>query len=149
MPIDKMKKSLLEKLKGFWEKYEKRIIILLGFVLACGLSFEAGILKARNISQKPLVVEIPSGNVAGTSTQNSFSSNIPDESLKEVLKKNIADSISNMPQKCAFVGSKNSNLYHLPTSSYAKRIKPENLICFSSKDDAQSKGYQPDKSLSK
>ena len=31
---------------------------------------------------------------------------------------------------CLYVASKNSDVYHTPGCRYAKRIKPENLICF-------------------
>ena len=44
-------------------------------------------------------------------------------------------------EKCAFVGSKNSNKYHLPSCAFAKRIKPENLVCFTSKEEAEKRGY--------
>ncbi|OGI25509.1 MAG: hypothetical protein A3J76_03575 [Candidatus Moranbacteria bacterium RBG_13_45_13] len=44
-------------------------------------------------------------------------------------------------QKCAFVASKNSNKYHLPACQFAEKIKPENKICFSSKEEAESRGY--------
>ena len=44
---------------------------------------------------------------------------------------------------CKFVGSINSDKYHYPDCPYAKRIKPENLICFSDEKDAQEQGYNP------
>ena len=44
-------------------------------------------------------------------------------------------------QGCLYVASKNSNLYHKPECKWAKRIKPENLICFHSKEELQ--GYSP------
>jgi len=47
------------------------------------------------------------------------------------------------PPGTKFVGSKSSNRYHHCDCRYAKRIKPENIICFSSKRDAESKGYLP------
>lgn len=54
---------------------------------------------------------------------------------------------SSSPEKgassCVFVGSKNSDKYHLPTCSWARRIKPANRVCFSSEEDARSKGYTP------
>ena len=52
-------------------------------------------------------------------------------------------------KKCVFMGSKNSNKYHLPTCRYAKAIKAENLVCFTSKEDAEKQGYQPDASCIK
>ncbi len=40
-----------------------------------------------------------------------------------------------------FVGSKNSNLYHECTSSYARAIKDENLKCFPDAQNAIAEGY--------
>lgn len=42
-----------------------------------------------------------------------------------------------------YVGSKNSNKYHNPSCQWAKKIKSSNLVSFSSKKDAESKGYIP------
>lgn len=42
-----------------------------------------------------------------------------------------------------YVGSVNSNVYHYPWCSHAKRIKPENKIWFIDENDAKSKGYRP------
>lgn len=50
-----------------------------------------------------------------------------------------------------YVASKNSSkkYYHLATSGVAKRIKPENLIEFSSREEAEKAGYHPDKDVAK
>lgn len=45
--------------------------------------------------------------------------------------------------KQVFVGSRHSNVYHLPTCSAARRIKPENLIGFKSREEAVRAGYRP------
>jgi hypothetical protein len=42
-----------------------------------------------------------------------------------------------------FVGSKNSDVYHYPSCQYAKQIKPQNQVWFSSASDALSHGYRP------
>ncbi|MDA8596956.1 hypothetical protein N9L26_01325 [Candidatus Pacebacteria bacterium] len=42
-----------------------------------------------------------------------------------------------------FVGSKNSDKYHLPWCSGAKRIKEENQVWFANEAEARSKGYMP------
>ena len=44
---------------------------------------------------------------------------------------------------CKYVGSKNSDKYHKPSCVWAKKIKLENLVCFSSKEEAEDKGYKP------
>ena len=42
-----------------------------------------------------------------------------------------------------FVGSKNSDVYHYPSCSYAKNIKEENKIWFENAQDAVNQGYRP------
>jgi len=49
----------------------------------------------------------------------------------------------NQVQKGQFIGSKNSNKYHLPSCHWASRIKPENRIWFENEADAQENGYIP------
>lgn len=43
----------------------------------------------------------------------------------------------------SYVGSKNSDKYHLPTCYWAQQINPSNEIWFTSKSDATSHGYVP------
>ena len=42
-----------------------------------------------------------------------------------------------------FVGSRNSNVYHLPGCREADRIKAENLRTFNTRADAGAAGYRP------
>jgi hypothetical protein len=58
------------------------------------------------------------------------------------VKTLVGGSVFGATTDCVFVGSKNSTKYHLPTSGSAKRIKPENLVCFTSADDAVARGYE-------
>jgi hypothetical protein len=138
--------NMLEKVKGFWTKYEPKIILVLGFVLVAVISFEGGVLKGANFSQSPLVIQPApqTQSVAGEATAKTVpgASNFPQEAAS-------APTSTAPAANCAFVGSKNSTMFHLSTSSYAKRINPENRVCFSSADEARSKGYLPDKSLAK
>jgi len=50
---------------------------------------------------------------------------------------------STSPEKGIYVGSKKSDKYHFPSCVWAQQIKPDNEIWFSSKEEAQSKGYVP------
>ncbi|MDR3559692.1 MAG: hypothetical protein P4L62_00365 [Candidatus Pacebacteria bacterium] len=131
----------------FWKKYEHKIILAAGFVLVAIISFEGGVLKGAHFGQSPLIIQSAPQNqiVAGEATSKivSGASNLPQAAPSDPT------SLTTPAANCAFVGSKNSNMYHLATSSYAKRINPENRVCFSSTDEAKSKGYLPDKSLSK
>lgn len=134
------------KIKEFWQKYEYKIILIVGFVLVAVISFEGGILSGQKIEQNPIIIEKPAEATDNNSQAVqgvSQAQNLPSEAKKDTNEVNI------QPQNCAFVGSKNSNKYHLPTCRYAKNINPENLTCFSSEDDAKSKGYLPDKNCIK
>lgn len=143
-----MNKEYLKTKGGeIWEKYEAKIVLICGLILVAVISFEVGVLKGPNLSQKPLIIEKP---IISAAENENMASAAPAQAQNLTAAAPI-DSTSppTPPANCAFMGSKNSNQYHLPTSSYAKRIKPENQVCFSSTDEAKLKGYVPDKSLSK
>jgi hypothetical protein len=135
--------SLKTKLKEYWVKYESKIILLVGFVLIAVISFEIGTLKAANFTQKPLIIE-------KQATLDNAPSGAPAQAQNLTPETPLGStSTPTPPANCTFVGSKNSNKYHLPTCRYAKGIKVENRVCFSSQDEAQSKGYVPDKNCIK
>jgi len=135
------------KLKGFLKAQEPKIVLFIGFILVAGISFEFGLIQGKKQPDKPLIVEkaISSQGVEleAASASAAQAQNLPAEA------KITPNGTNTQPQSCAFVGSKNSNKYHLPTCHFAKLIKPENLVCFKSVEDAQSRGYQPDKSCVK
>ncbi|MFH0837415.1 MAG: thermonuclease family protein [Candidatus Aenigmatarchaeota archaeon] len=68
-----------------------------------------------------------------------------DTKYYDILKANEPNNIglwlctSNL-NNCSYVASKNSNLYHNANSSIAKRIKPENILCFQSRTEAENAG---------
>lgn len=118
----------------------QRLAVFSALFLVGALSFEAGFLAGGAISSAPLTIEKPtvavvlpqdSGKVEGVSVAASAQRSEP----KAFPADNVKD--------CVFVGSRNSTLYHLPTCAPAKRIKPENIVCFSSVEDAVAKGYKP------
>ncbi|GEM_PF-1299982 len=59
-----------------------------------------------------------------------------------ITKTSYSASSSSSSGSCAYVGSVNSNIYHYQSCRWAKKITPENEICFSSIADAKSKGYR-------
>jgi hypothetical protein len=144
-------KGIKNKLKQFWQNYETKIVLAIGFILVAVIAFEAGALKGQKWQKEPLIVEKPAMAIENANLSNSASNsqnNAPEAS--KLTQEGQATGIGSSPnQNCAFVGSKNSNKYHLPTCRFAKNIKPENLVCFSSVDDAVKKGYQPDKTCIK
>ncbi|NTW30185.1 MAG: hypothetical protein HGB34_03835 [Candidatus Moranbacteria bacterium] len=118
-----------------------RLFLFAGFMLVGAIAFQAGFLKGSALAAKPLIIErpdvsgCPQGTVAGTSAD---ASQVGVDSVKP------GTSTTPVPGSgdCKLVGSRNSTLYHLPTCAPAKRIKPENRVCFSSEADAQAKGYK-------
>jgi hypothetical protein len=62
----------------------------------------------------------------------------PSSSLTGSPSASVAAATENM-----FAASKSSNKYHHKDCSTWKRIKPENLIWFSTREQAEAAGYQP------
>ena len=130
------------KFLNFLKNHETKIVLIFGFILVAGLSFEIGFLQGKKALESPLIIEkaSQSSQIEPQSVQN------PQPAKDTTSSQNLAQtSPATLPQNCAFVGSKNSNKYHLPSCRYAKFIKPENVVCFSSIEDATAKNYLPDK----
>jgi hypothetical protein len=129
-------RSIKSRVKEFWTENEQKVVFLMGFVLVAVIAFQFGALQGKKWQQKPVIIE-------KTATQEACQNtpvNVATDPQKTALSANLE------PKKdCAFMGSKNSNKYHLPSCQWAKRIKPENVVCFKSVEDATSKNYQPDK----
>lgn len=149
MSTEKIKKYI----KQFWLKHETKVVLIIGFILVAIIAFEAGTLQGQKWQQKPLVIEKPAQteaiaaeNQAPPQTQNSA---LGGQKQAEAGLNTSQNPSTTLGASCAFVGSKNSDKYHLPTCRWAKQIKPENIVCFSSVEDAVKKGYQPDKNCIK
>jgi hypothetical protein len=65
-----------------------------------------------------------------------FLINKPEEDTK-------TKSVSSQSTSVTYVGSKNSDKYHLPSCRWAENIKSSNKITFPSSAIARSKGYSP------
>lgn len=113
-------------------------MLFLGVVLVGMLCFEAGLLQGKIGEKTPLTISIPPVSeesvVPVPSIQNE--GGVPESSVQPVVARVEK-------ANCVFVGSKNSNKYHLPSCAAAKRIKPENRVCFASKEEAEKRGYVP------
>lgn len=141
------KKTFQKKLGEWWERYEVKIVLFAGFCLVAAISFEFGALYGQKWQQKPLIIEKKAENgttVANTVQSVSTAQNLPQETHNADAKTLIPAAAIDK-QDCQFVGSKNSNKYHLPSCRWAKQIKPENTVCFASAEAAAQQGYQPDK----
>jgi hypothetical protein len=131
-----------ERIRQWLKENKERLLVLLGLFLVGGLCFEAGLLQGQMRPETPLVLSLP-----GVPEQMPETDRTPSSQVEQVLSQRelvVAESNnSNSKADCVFVGSKNSNKYHLPTCTVAKRIKPENRICFASKEEAEKRGYVP------
>lgn len=87
-----------------------------------------------------------------TSTQKATTTTVAELGTTNTSTSTTTTTISEITDSCIelgcpsgtkFVGSKDSDKYHYCNCRYAKRIKPENLLCFSDEKDAQAKGYVP------
>ncbi|NTW27535.1 MAG: hypothetical protein HGA36_04380 [Candidatus Moranbacteria bacterium] len=133
--------QIFAKIKEFFLKYETKIMLIVGFCLISAISYEFGILQGQKWQQKPLVIEKPSDTRETVETPNQGNSEALG-SIESATTSKIAvptQAITNMTN-CAYVGSKNSDKFYLPTCSYAKRVKPENLVCFKSAQEALGQG---------
>lgn len=141
-------KEKFQKIRIFWEKYENKVVLGVGLFLVAIISFEAGILQGHKFEQEALVIEkTPNAQVVSIAGENGAVLGVQGSGLKaENIKEetNVVDS-----QKCLFVGSKNSDKFHKPDCRWAKNIKPENLVCFKSEEEAKSRGYVGDKNCIK
>lgn len=135
------------KIKDFLKNNEAKMVLGIGLILVAVIAFEAGVLKGKNWQAAPLIIEKSGECSAGTSSPEKAQNSTQEG--QELAQAASAIPSTAVSANCVFVGSKNSDKYHLPTCHFAKLIKPENLVCFKSAEDAVSKNYQPDKSCVK
>ena len=111
-----------------------------GFLIVALLAFESGLLRGALTQSAPLVVSLPAVveplPVSGAVMEN--------KQVKGTEQRVAETAKQSQPSgECSYVGSRNSNKYHLVTCAVAKRIKPENRVCFTSKEEAEKRGYVP------
>lgn len=127
-------------LEGFWLKCELKIVLVLGFIAVAAVSFEFGALQGQKWQSAPVIIEKSAKNDSILVKQ----SNAPERDENPPGVKNRTQEASQgtltPSSDCAYVGSKNSKKYYLPTCSWAKQIKPENKVCFKSAEEAQKQG---------
>lgn len=155
---------MISQLKDFFKKNEADIVLVIGIILIALLSFGGGWLMASNqflkdselasaenkdkISveeiefkekeQEPVDKISQKAEIKETKTkEENFSEETSEENSSDVAPKSSGN--------CQYVGSKNSDVYHLPDCPGAKRINEENKKCFSSKNEAEKAGYRPAK----
>ena len=68
------------------------------------------------------------------------------DQLKELEKNAVKDKLGvwgceDKKKECLFVGSMNSDKYHTPDCKYAKKILPENLVCYHNEQELKGKEF--------
>jgi hypothetical protein len=109
----------------------------LGVVLIGLLGYEIGLIQATSRSVSPIVIERPAETVDAPALVTPVSPDTPKPSVA-----GVATAAPLVTGACPYIGSRNSDKYHLSTCAVAKRIKTENRVCFASPEDARTKGYQ-------
>lgn len=125
-----------EKIK---KNREKLFLATLLFLVAL-LSFEAGLLHKSLAEAKPIIIHTSTDGGGSTSPPNRIPVSVNKSDRDESSSK---QDVQSSTSSCVYVGSKKSTKYHLPTSRCAKQIKPENRICFESKEAAEAHHYIP------
>ena len=128
------------KIKDFFIKHEFRLVLTLGFIIVAAISFEACNLHGQANKAASIVIEKPV-----TDAKNDLC--VVSDATSQTSTKNAETAVTeqNSSADCQFVGSKNSKKVHTATCSWAKRIKPENRVCFKTLEQAVSQGREPDK----
>ena len=140
---------LIEKIKNFWEKNDYKILVTLALLLVSVVSFNAGRTYENNIQPAEITLSL---NQAPLFASNPRQEKIValgeaverNGSIRKKIDPSLIDAQANDSgqKECAFVGSKNSDKYHLPNCRHAANIKKENLVCFSSRKEAEEQGYK-------
>lgn len=125
----------------FIQKYDQQISLSIGLILVAIIAFGAGRLSVHYQDNKEPIVfknneNLIQANIAsmiaenkGVAVQNSdFLQNVQSTELHEKSSEHM------------FVASKNSNKYHWPDCSWAKKIKPENQVWYKNEKEAQKAG---------
>lgn len=129
----------------FWERFGEKLLLGSALFFCLILAFFGGIFYERGQKDtEPLLVRIPDyqpgASVPAPAAEPEKTS--PSAGLEPIAERKTQTE-GKAGENCQFVGSKNSNKYHLPSCAPAKRIKPENLRCFVSQAAAEAAGYVP------
>ena len=130
----------MSKLKIFWEEHDQRILTVLAIILTAVVSFQAGRFQQDEVNEPEIKVSIEQSG--GNNPVSEKIAILGEAAERKGIEEPVVANTANEAE-CVLVGSKNSDKYHLPNCSYAARINPENLVCFSSKEDAGNRGYKP------
>lgn len=109
------------KIKKLVKNNESDILLVIGIVLIALIAFGAGRLTAPESSREQIIFNEAPASISEAIIQEQGT----DDQVFEGK----------------FVGSSKSDKYHWPDCQWAKRIAEENMVWFSSEQEAQKAGY--------
>lgn len=118
--------------KEFSKKYQTEIYLVMFLILVGIISFNLG--RIWTISRYGQPPRVEQANLSEIFKPNANLQIDPNTT-------NVTNTEKEPRINFKVVASKNSTKYHYTWCSGAKRIKPENLITFTSEEEAQAKGY--------
>ncbi len=130
----------LRQLQEWITEHRQKLFLLGGFLVVGALAFEGGLLKGATLQSAPLVVSLPAVVTPSVSAPGAL---IEESRSGKNTTPSVMETAQPSAGTCPFVGSVNSDKYHLATCAVVKRIKPENRVCFASKEEAEKRGYKP------
>ena len=131
-------KEIFRIIKDWFSRDHARLVLGIGIFSAGLAGYSLGMLRNSSVMEMPLAMNIVPPQEATLAPEV-----LGDATSKKVSGAAKPDATIKTAGNCAFVGSKNSTLYHLPSCASARRIKEENKRCFTSSEDALARGYRP------
>lgn len=113
-----------------WLQENNKDLLVAGIIFLVGLaSFGLGRLSVLVSRKEPIMIEQPEGQEVNASAEP-----------QKTAEKDLAGVVLSRGK---YVASRNGKVYHLPWCAGAQRIKEENKIWFQTKEEAESRGYNP------
>lgn len=133
----------IQKIKYYPDLAKDTFVFLLLILVAIGAfsigrSSVVGVTRAGNLR----IVDT-TGQAAATARFDTADNSSTSESLSISRNEALSGGSGESNSSGMYVGSRSGKTYYLPWCAGVKRIKEENKIWFSSKDDALARGYKP------
>jgi len=113
---------MLTKIKEFVKRWEKKIIFAIAIFLIASLSFSLGFIKGGQIIARPALV-------------------IDKELIVNLDKEITSSTQAVIKEQSLFVASSRGKYYYPVDCSLAQNLSEKNKIYFSTKEEAESRGY--------
>ncbi|MDZ7611690.1 MAG: hypothetical protein U5L10_02910 [Candidatus Moranbacteria bacterium] len=138
-------KKIKGRLSNFWKEYEERLLFLIAIVLVAVVSFSAGQTRQKSMESEEIKVSLNNIEAPNPQQQKVVALGEAAQRKGVSLEENGGGNYAaqNQETECRLVGSENSDKFHKPDCTWAKKIKEENVVCFSSEEEARNEGYQP------